>query len=164
MRLPNKTEIINACIVLLIVLIPYLDKENELMKKIILFTNGILAIRFLYPINLIKATYIDFSKILNVIIWTFIALLLYYTDKTFLVENIFSVSNGLLLIIIFTYFISMRGIYYWVYKIEPAWCSKYARLGDYDDCLDRKINKNDRTFTWIYFGVLFLGILIMINI
>lgn len=164
MKLLNKKEIINAAIVLIIVLIPNCDAHNEQMKKLALFTFAFLAFRFLFPVNTFKFLYIDFSKIINVIIWAFIIALFYFTDKAIITTKLSSLCNGTLLVIIFTYFISMRGIFYLINKREPAWYSKSYEVGEYDECLDRRIDKIDQSFIRIYFGLLVVVVLIVINL
>lgn len=164
MRLPNKTEIIISLIVILLILIPYIEEENELLRNLGFFISGLLAFRFLYPINIYKVLYVDFSKFLNVIIWSFIVLLIYFTDEILYSRKIFSVSNGLILIFIYSYFIVMRTLYFLIYKRQPIWYNKFSNIGDYDECVNRKVDKIDRTFTWIYLGFIFFGILVMINI
>ena len=134
------------------------------MRNLVFFIIGLLAFRFLYPITIHKSFYIDFSKIINVIIWTFIVLLIYYTDKILLSNRILSISNGGVLVILFGYFIVMRSAYFLIYKREPIWYSKFSDVGDYDKCRKRKVDKIDKNFTLIYLGILLLSVLVMINI
>ena len=106
----------------------------------------LVSFRFIGPGFLALSEYIDtdYSKLLNTIIWSFIVCAMYYIDNY--VHQIFK-GAGLTLVVIFSYFIIVRGTFYLLNKEEPIYKYYLWQTGDFIKARKRNLTSYDSQFT-----------------
>lgn len=165
MKKPTKIELFHAIpliiILLLTIIIPdYIPVKLYYFVCIVFIARFSLTFVFIYP----KFYYIDFSKILNVLIWSFILGLIYYIDKISKIIVFEEQETTLAFIIIFCFFQIMRGIHFYFNKEEPILKNYHDKIGDFIKSRDRKITKADSEFTTIYIILFMIVMVIIVNL
>lgn len=165
MKKPSKIELFHA-IPLIIILLLTIIIPDYIPVKLYYFVCIVFISRFFLPVAFIFPTfyYVDFSKILNVIIWAFILGLIYYIDKISKIIVFEEQKTILAFIIIFCFFQIMRGIHFYFNKEEPILKNYHDKIGDFIKSRDRKITKADSEFTTIYIILFMIVMVIIVNL
>jgi hypothetical protein len=165
MKIPSKIEFLHA-IPLIIILLLTIIIPDYIPVKLYYFVCIVFFIRFTFPFIIIyhKFYYVDFSKILNILIWSFILGLIYYIDKSSKIILFDEQKTTLSFIIIFCFFQIMRGIHYYFNKEEPIIKYYVDKIGDFNKSRNRKITKADSGYTTIYIILFMIIIVIIVNL
>ncbi len=164
MKKLNYIELLNSSIILFILLI-ILSVPNYLPKFVFQTIYFLVLIRFIFPPLFILPRFIsvDFSKILNSIIWTLIILLICFIDYHDNHNSI--IEKGTMgLFLLYCYFQLMRGSHFLWNNEEPIFVPKYKFVGDFIKIKNRAINKRDSDFTVIYIVFYLIVLVILVNI
>ena len=163
MKKLSKIEIFNS-IPLLLILGLIIICPSYIPKLFYYLCCLILVIRFIRPFIFIfpKYLYIDFSKIINSLIWFMIVILINYIDRYTKYAPLEKKAT-LTLLIFYVFFLIMRGAFYIMNKQEPIIKPKGSEIGDFVKSINRKITKEDSDYTIAYMILFVIVIIITVN-
>jgi len=162
MQKPTVIELLNTLpVILMLILIGFFPSffPSQLFISIYI----LVLIRFGLPYSDFetKFTHIDFSKIINSVLWTVIIGLIYFIEiRTRIFEPI-AKNATIALVILFLFYQTMRGIHYYFNKEEPIFFKWHHGVGYFLKTRNRVTNKRDIAYSKTFY-ILYLVILVIV--
>jgi hypothetical protein len=162
MRKPSVIELLNTLpIILVLILIGIFPAFFPSQLFIAIYI--LVLSRFFFPYSDFetKFTHIDFSKIINSVLWTVIVGLIYSIEIITRTFEPIAKNATIALVILFFFYQTMRGIHYYFNKEEPIFEARHFHVGLFFKTRNRVTNERDVSYSKMFY-VLYLVVLVVI--
>jgi hypothetical protein len=162
MQRPTVIELLNTLpVILTLVLIAIFP--SFFPSQIFIAIYILVLLRFLFPYSDFetKFSHIDFSKIINSVLWTVIIGMIYSVEIITRTFEPIAKNATIALVILFLFYQTMRGIHYYFNKEEPIFFKTHHGVGYFLKTRNRVTNERDIAYSKTFY-ILYLVILVIV--